>query len=61
MNLTLKYDCEITEYMVIPEGTEVKLYGDWNEYDGFTAIEYQGEVYYLNDQYFVEVPVAALW
>jgi len=55
VNLTLKYDCEITDYMIIPEGTEVKLYEDWNEYEGFIAIEYRGEKYYLNEQYFGEV------
>lgn len=55
MNLTLRYDCEITEYITINEGTKVKVYDNWNEYEGFTAIEFKGELYYISDQYFVEV------
>ncbi|MGM7720566.1 hypothetical protein [uncultured Metabacillus sp.] len=55
MNLTFKYDCEINNCMMIPEGTKVKQFESWSEYEGFTAFEYKGEKYYVSDHYFVEV------
>lgn len=55
--LTFKYDAPINEFLVVPAGTKVKIITDWNEYKGFVAVEYKGNQFYFNEQYFVETRV----
>lgn len=55
MTLTFKYDTPINDYTEIPAGTKVTRYSNWNEYEGFTAVVYEGNIYYFADQNFEEV------
>lgn len=57
MNLTFKYDTPLDDDYIIPAGTVVRRWGNWSEYEGFTAVIYKKRIYYFSDQNFVELCV----
>jgi hypothetical protein len=57
MYVTLKYDFPISDFDVIPAGTQLKVVDNWYEYTGFIAVKYRQGTIYLNSLYFNSVPI----